>query len=72
MTRVGHHSILKELQIQYIDLEDNELSGDTQDKLSKYKKQGRPYLVSAGIEDGIRYIFTMSPFMAKIASEAEL
>lgn len=23
----------------------------------KYQKQGRPYLVSAGIEEGIRYVF---------------
>ena len=37
----------------------------------KYKKHGRPYLVSAGIEEGIRYIFTMLPLMAKVASEAE-
>ena len=54
-----------------IDSDDDKISGDDQDKLKKYQKQGRPYLVSAGIEEGIRYIFTMSPLMAKIASEAE-
>ena len=37
----------------------------------KYKKHGRPYLISAGIEGGITYIFTMSPLMAKVASEAK-
>ena len=37
----------------------------------KYNKHGRPYLVSAGIEEGIRYIFTMLPLMAKVASEAK-
>lgn len=29
-------------------------------------------IASAGIEEGIKYIFTMSPLMAKVASEAEL
>ena len=32
---------------------------------------GRPYLVACGIEDGIKFIFTMSPVMDKIASEAD-
>ena len=54
-----------------IDNDDDKLSGDAQDKLRKYQKQGRPYLVSAGIEEGIRYVFTMSPLIARVASEAE-
>ena len=53
------------------DLSDNKISGDSQDKLVKYNNIGRPYLVSAGIEERIKYVFTMSPLMAKIGSEAE-
>ena len=41
-------------------------------ELNEYKRNGRPYLVACGIEDGIKFIFTMSPVMAKIASEADL
>ena len=40
------------------DLSDNKISGDSQDKLIKYNYIGRPYLVSAGIEEGIKYVFT--------------
>ena len=53
------------------DLSDNKISGDSQDKLIKYNNIGQPYLVSAGIEEGIKYVFAMSPLMAKIGSEAE-
>ena len=35
------------------------------------KKLSRPYLLSAGIENGIQYIFTMSPLMSEILSKAE-
>ena len=35
------------------------------------KKYGRPYLVSSGIEEGIKYIFTMSPTMTKVACDAD-
>ena len=34
-------------------------------------KLSRPYLVSAGIENGIQYIFTMNLLMSKILSKAE-
>ena len=54
-----------------IDEADNRISGDEQDKLKRYKHHGRPYLVASGFEDGIKYIFTMSPVMAKVASEAD-
>ena len=54
-----------------IDEEDNEISGDGREKLKKYKRHGRPYLVAFGLEDGIRFIFTMSPIMTKVASEAD-
>ena len=36
-----------------------------------YEKYGQPYLVSAGIEEGIKYIFTMTPLMMKVANSAE-
>ena len=53
-----------------IDKEDTSFSGKDE-QLTKYRHYGRPYLVSSGIEDGIKFIFTMSPFMSKIASEAD-
>ena len=34
-------------------------------------KLSRPYLISAGIENGIRYVFTMNPLMSKVLSKAE-
>ena len=54
-----------------IDEEDNEISGDGSEKLKKYKRHGRPYLGAFGLEDGIKFIFTMSPIMTKVASEAD-
>ena len=54
-----------------IDEEDNQLSGDAQERITKYRHYGRPYLVAAGYEDGIKFIFTMSPFMAKVATDAD-
>ena len=53
-----------------IDEDDTALSGSNE-PLTNYRRYGRPYLVSSGIEDGIKFIFTMSPFMSKIASEAD-
>ena len=51
-----------------VDTEDNELGeGDNEE----YRKHGRPYLIASGMEEGIKYIFTMSPMMAKVASEAD-
>ena len=38
---------------------------------SELKKLSRSYLVSAGIENGIQYIFTMNPLMLEILSKAE-
>jgi hypothetical protein len=35
------------------------------------KELCRPYLVSASIEGGIKYIFTMNPFQCKVLSTAE-
>ena len=51
-----------------IDKEVNEI-GD--EELTMYKKHGRPYLVSTGMENGIKHIFTMPPFMSQIASQAD-
>lgn len=47
------------------------ISGDAEETLLKYKSYGRPYLVSAGMEEGIKYIFTISPLMAEIVSESD-
>ena len=54
-----------------VDKEDSEVGGSETGELNEYKRYGRPYLVASGIEDGIKFIFTMSPVMAKIASEAD-
>ena len=36
----------------------------------KYRRLGRPYLRSAGIEDGIKSVLVMTPLMAQIVSSA--
>jgi len=51
-----------------IDGEDSLLSGENKQKYTQY---GRPYLVSAGIENSIKYIFTMSPIMTRVATSAD-
>ena len=38
---------------------------------NELKKLSRPYLVSAGIENGIQFIFTINPLMSEILSKAE-
>ena len=52
-----------------VDEEDSEIGRSETEELNEYKHNGRPYLVTSGMEDGI---FTMSPVMAKIASEADV
>ena len=37
----------------------------------KLGKLSRPYLISAGIDNGIRYIFIMNPLMSEVLSKAE-
>lgn len=54
-----------------IDPEDNHLSGDNDEKLKEYRKLGRPYLISAGLEGGVKFIFTMSPLMATVAANSQ-
>ena len=43
-----------------IDKKDRELGGD---EGKRFRKYGRPYLVASGIENGIKFIFTMSPYL---------
>ena len=54
-----------------IDKDNENLSGASEEDKKIYKTYGRPYLVSAGFENDIKYIFTMSPLMVKIAGRAE-
>ena len=47
--------------------EDEDVSGIYRESAQLYKKYGRPYLCATGIEDGICFIFTMSPKVATAA-----
>ena len=53
-----------------VDGDDLRRSDDSQQQ-TQYREQGRPYLVSAGVESGIKYAFAMSPLMSKMLSTAE-
>ena len=46
-------------------------SNYSQPMRNEIKMLSRPYLISAGIESGIQYIFTMNPLMSEILSKAE-
>ena len=48
-----------------LDESDFQKGNDAVEKRRLYSKLGRPYLVSAGIDKGISYIFVMTPFMAE-------
>ena len=37
----------------------------------QYNKYGRPYLVSAGVENDIKYACAMSPLMSQVLAGAE-
>ena len=54
-----------------IDATDKEHVGDSGVSEQQYKKLGRPYLRSVGIEDGVRYIVTMSPLMCDVLTTAD-
>ena len=56
-----------------IDADDEALSGTSEESMKHYKAYGWPYLVSAGIENhyGLKYIFTMTPLIIKVADSAE-
>ena len=51
-----------------IDRDNSEIGGNESER---FRKCRIPYLVSSGIEDGIKFIFTMSPCMSKVGSEAD-
>ena len=53
-----------------VDSKDEELTGDVDDSL-QIKRLARPYLVAAGIENGTKFIFCMSPFMCSLLAESE-
>lgn len=53
-----------------VDQDDLEKSNDNQQQ-TQYREQGQPYLVSAGVENEIKYAFAMSPLMSKMLSTAE-
>ena len=54
-----------------IDSKDEELTGVTVDS-HQLKGLTRPYLVAGGIENGIKFIFCMSPFMSSLLAESEI
>ena len=54
-----------------LDENDFEKSNDTTERKQKYLRLGRPYLVSTGMDNGINFIFAMTPFMADVAAKAD-
>ena len=46
-------------------------NNDAQTTIAKYTRYGRPYLVSSGYEDGMKFIFTMPPIMIDILCAAD-
>ena len=55
------------------ELGDNDFikSNGTVERKQNYKRLGHPYLVSTGMDNGINYICAMSPFLTKIAAQAD-
>ena len=53
-----------------IDGEDDKVTGNTTDS-KNINKKCRPYLISAGIENGIKFIFCANPLMTEILSKSE-
>ena len=53
-----------------IDSKDAQLA-DCQKDSPRLNKFMRPYMVSAGIEKGVKFIFCMSPFMYSLLAESE-
>ena len=55
-----------------IDTKDREHGSNfSQPASAELRKLSRPYLISAGTDNGIRYIFTMNPLMSEVVSKAE-
>ena len=52
------------------DAEDDKFTGNHMDS-QKIKKIFRPYLVSAGLENGIRYVFCANPLMNEMLAQSE-
>ena len=53
-----------------IDSKDEEITGNDSD-IQQLKQLARPYLVSAGIEENINYIFCMNPLMSSLLANSE-
>ena len=53
-----------------VDAEDDKTTGNDAES-QKIKKICRPYLVSAGIENGIRFVFCANPLMNEILAQSE-
>ncbi len=51
--------------------EDEACSGDSEGHNKQLKSLCRPYLLSAGIEEGINFIFCMNPLMCSLLAKAE-
>ena len=54
------------LHADELDSSDEAIASRTKAGMDKMKKLSRPYLVSAVIEDTIRYMHTMNPLMSTI------
>ena len=54
-----------------IDHKDDELSAKTPLEQESLNKVCHPYLISAGIEEGVKYIFTMNPLMYQLLSTSD-
>ena len=53
-----------------IDNKDAQLAGSEKDS-SHLRQLMRPYMVSAGVEEGVKFILCMSPFMCSLLAESE-
>ena len=55
-----------------MDEEDENVCGAPTEEVDQLKKLSCPYLASAGIENGINYIHTMSPYMTQVLANTDL
>ena len=67
--RIWNCMQLEEL-LDEIDLEESKMINDSAEE-KEVSSLARPYLLSAGIDNGIKYIHTMNPLMIQLLSEAE-
>ena len=54
-----------------IDSKDEQYSGDDGKTRKENSKFGRPYFIAVGIEDGVKYILTISPLICDILCSAD-